>query len=252
MPYQKEAREILSIFLDRLLLREKKEFVLLANKWGVVETELNVMIQKLAEKEVKSENQLYNLALYKEFLSTSKTQIKNYSNIASKIISYEQKNFGKAGLEVTQSMIELETRFFQRLPVDVINNFIGKSFYDGAKLDDTLFLRSYSAYAEKTKDLLLQGVALGRNPRETARLIRKESNAPLWQSLRLARTEQLNIFRETSLLQMKESGVCKGWERIEEDDACDECKEANGKIFSLDEPFDTHPNCRGAMLPVAE
>ena len=149
-------------------------------------------------------------------------------------------------------MIGLKVSFFQRLPIEAINNFIGKSFYDGSKLDETLIANSYSAYMNSVKEKLLQGVALGRSPVETARLFRKEPHAPLWQSLRLARTEQMNIFRETSLMQMEKSGVCSGWQRIEQDDACDECKEENGKIYKLSESFDTHPNCRRGMLPFVQ
>ena len=49
---------------------------------------------------------------------------------------------------------------------------------------------------------------------------------------------------------MKESRVCKGWERIEQDDACEDCKLENGKVYSFEQEFDTHPNCRGGTLPV--
>jgi hypothetical protein len=62
-------------------------------------------------------------------------------------------------------------------------------------------------------------------------------------------TEQLNVLRESSLLQMEKSGVCKGWIRIEQSDACEECVSENGTHYDFDEKFDTHPNCRGGCIP---
>jgi SPP1 gp7 family putative phage head morphogenesis protein len=250
MPYQEEARKILFQFLDRMQRLESKEFLLLSNQWGSIAKELEQQIEKIATKEFKTEDQLYRLELYKSFLADSKTQIKNYSEIANGVISQNQMTFGKMGIESAQQMIGLKVSFFQKLPIEVINNFIGKSFYDGAKLNDTLFLRSYSDYTKAVKDRLLTSIALGKNPRATARMITAECNAPLWQSLRLARTEQLSIWRETSLMQFERSGVVKEWEWLAEPDACDICLEKNGKRFPLTQGMDTHPNCRCAELPI--
>jgi len=49
---------------------------------------------------------------------------------------------------------------------------------------------------------------------------------------------------------MKESGLVDEWEWSSEEDACDFCAENNGKRFPVDEPFDTHPNCRCTPLPI--
>jgi SPP1 gp7 family putative phage head morphogenesis protein len=251
MPYQKDAKAILDLFLQRLFLQEKKEFLLLATKYETIQDELERLILRLAEKEIKSEDQLYRLELYKQFQKESKEQIERYSKIAGKTIENGQKLFGKAGIESAEQMLGLQVKFFRKLPVDVINNFVGKSFYNGAKLDDTLFASSYPKFMDKVKDELLKGIAMGRNPREVARLIRKESKAPLWESLRLARTEQLMIFRETSVMSYEKSGVCSGFERIERSDACDDCQSLNGKKYKFDEAYDDfHPNCRGAFIPL--
>src|SRR5574338_1461068 len=206
MPYQQDAKKILLLFLDRLQNQEKKEFLLLANQWESVQGELDSLILKLASQENLSEDKLFRLALYKQFQEQAEQEIKKYSNIAAGIISTQQKIYGKAGIESAQKMIGLKVGFFNKLPVETINNFIGKSFFDGAKLDQTLFARSYPDYMSKVKTELLHGIALGRGARETARQIKKTSTAPLWQSLRLARTEQMQIYRETSFMQMKASG----------------------------------------------
>jgi hypothetical protein len=55
-------------------------------------------------------------------------------------------------------------------------------------------------------------------------------------------------------MSMQESGTCKGWKRIESIDAltCDECEEENGTEHSFEEPFDSHPNCRGCRAPIVK
>jgi hypothetical protein len=48
---------------------------------------------------------------------------------------------------------------------------------------------------------------------------------------------------------MKDTGLVKGWERLETVDSCDECAELDGKKYSFEEILDTHPNCRGITIP---
>lgn len=112
-----------------------------------------------------------------------------------------------------------------------------------------LFEKSYPESISKLADTLINATALGYNPEKTARLLAQSMDGNLTRALVIARTEQMNVLRETSIMQMKESGVCKGWIRIEQPDACSECAEVNGKHYSFDESFDSHPNCRGASIP---
>jgi SPP1 gp7 family putative phage head morphogenesis protein len=246
--YNVKAREVLYGMLDNLAKKEKTEMLLLADKWGVVQTNLSELILKLAEKGVLTENQTFQSALYKEFLVEAKKQVNNYAKVAEEIITQGQFDFGKAGIEYTQSTIEMITPKFGRLSPDAVNNMIGVT-KDGSPLYDILN-KSYPDTVSKLTDTLIKSTALGRNPVETARLMKADMNGNLSRALTISRTEQMRVLRESSLMQMKESGVVKGWERIEQDDACEDCQEENGKQYALDEPFDTHPNCRGAMLPI--
>jgi hypothetical protein len=251
MPYQDEANAVLQQFLKKLFLREKKEFTLLASLWEEsISGELDSLILKLASQENLSENKLYHLALYKEFQAQAEEEIRKYSQAAGLIISNEQKVYGEAGIDSAEKMIGLKTEFFKRLPKNTINNFIGRSYFDGNLLDKTLYARSFPDYMDKVKSELLKGVALGRNPKQVAKAISMESNAPLWQSYRLARTEQMSIFRTTAEMSMEKSGVLKGWERLEADDACDFCQSENGKVYEFGQEATWHPQCRGAKIPV--
>src|SRR5574340_456227 len=103
--YWDQARKTLDKFLVNLEKAEKKEFLLLADKWGVVSSALEGKIKALAELPIKTKDQLYRETVYKEFLVTSKTQITKYSQVANEIISDNQMIFAKAGLQSSQEII---------------------------------------------------------------------------------------------------------------------------------------------------
>ncbi len=248
MGYWEDANQILEEFLKSLGKQEKKEFLLLSQKWGVVSSALEDKIKALSELEDLSRNQLYKLDLYKEFLSESRKQINKYSQVASEIISDNQKIFAQTGLESTQEIISLVNVRFNRLPVQAVENFIGMS-QEGSPLFE-LLKKSYPESVTKLTDTLLKSIALGNNPRETARLMAVDMDFNLTRALRIARTEQMQLFRETSKMQMEESGVVKGFELITEEDACELCLSQKGKNFEFNENPELHIGCRCGYLPV--
>jgi hypothetical protein len=247
MPYQIEAKKIGDEFIARLLTYEQKEFLLLMSQWETVQDELESLIEKLVEKAAKdnlSDNQLFNLNLYKQFEKEAESKIQEFSAISKGVIGDGQRKFGKAGIEMAQEMIKLRVGFFSRLPVDSINRYIGKLFSSGAKIDETLFARSYPAYLDSVKSQLLRGVAMGRSPIEVARKIRAECNAPQYVCERLARTEQLNLYRDRTVAQFIESGCVDKKRRNELPDCCSECAGEDGQVYELGAEVETHPNCR--------
>jgi SPP1 gp7 family putative phage head morphogenesis protein len=77
---------------------------------------------------------------------------------------------------------------------------------------------------------MLMGIVKGDNPLTVARNMRDVGNVPLTRAMRIARTEQLNIFRKTSLESMKKSGVVSAWQWYAvSTDACSYCLEHHGK-----------------------
>jgi SPP1 gp7 family putative phage head morphogenesis protein len=247
MGYQEDARGILDNFLSSALKREKKEMLLLSNKWQIVQDSLQEKITKLSNLEEISKDKLFKLDLYKQFLLESKTQVDKYSKLAEGIISGEQLEFAKLGLEVTQETLGLITVNFGRMNISAVENMIGLSS-DSSPLSK-LLIKSYPETVQKLTNTLINNTALGVNPLVTAREMSQNMNGNLTRALVIARTEQMNVLRETSLMQMEDSGVCKGWIRIEQSDCCPECEPLNGQHFSFDDDFDTHPNCRGATIP---
>jgi len=244
--YNQIAKAQLRQYLANAGKYESKEIIQLANKWGVVADNLTDIIDKLSQKKILSADQLYRLDTYQQFLASAKEQIYTYNNFASGVITNGQKQFAQIGLNIATDNIELITTNFHKLNLDSVKNMIGMTS-DGSPLYD-LLIKSYPQTIDKITNTLINANALGYNPVKTAGLLADSMNGNLTRALCVARTEQMRCLRESSLQQMEQSGVVKGWIRIEESDACDDCLAENGKHYSFDDSFDSHPNCRGACI----
>jgi hypothetical protein len=247
MAYLIEAKQVLTGFQKRAFAYENREMLFLSNKWGSVSDNFSGLITKLAEKEVLSPDQLFRSDLYKQFLAESKYQVAKFNNLATSVITDGQSYYAKLGLDLTQTTIELVTTKFKHLNYEAINNMIGLTS-DGSPLAK-LIAESYPQSIDRIENTLISAVANGSNPRVTAKLLAQDMDGNLSRALTIARTEQNNVLRETNIQQMEQSGVCKGWIRVEQDDACDECLPHDGEHYDFSDSFDTHPNCRGYTIP---
>jgi SPP1 gp7 family putative phage head morphogenesis protein len=166
------------------------------------------------------------------------------------LITENQKVYQQLALELTTKQIELLGVKFSRMNVDAVKNMIGFTS-DGTKLSK-LLLESYPLTIDKLKDTLIIAISKGQNPLKTARLMKDDMEGNLRRARTISRTEQLRVMRQTSIEAMKESKVVKGWKRFENIDCCVFCAEVNGRIYSFDEVFETHPNCRGSAIPYVD
>lgn len=245
--FNSQAEAYLEKFMDGMRDKEANEMIVLANGYQTVLDNLQSNIDKLSEVEAKSLNELFKEKRFKDFLTQAETQHNIYANNSGNLIATIQAQFAEAGLDTTQGLLTTLTRDFNLLPVDAINNIIGFTA-DGSPLQEVLLERYGDSYQD-VANTLIDAVAEGLNPKETARLIGESLQGNLSDTLRIARTEQMRAFRTASLVQMKESGVVDGWEWIVEPDACQFCESMAGTIFSLDVNMDTHPNCRCIQAP---
>ena len=243
---RKEAHTELLSFLDKLDRREKAEFLLLTNSWEDVSSSIDGLIKKLSKLENLSEDQLYRLGLYKDFLQQARGVTEDYALVAGKLIQNERKEFALLGIEAAQSLLP---GFYNKLPVTAINVMIANT-KEGTPLFN-LLMESYPQTVDSITKTLIESMALGRNPIETARLLAEDMDGNLMRALRIARTEQLNDFREAQTLQYQESGLVTGVDLVTEPNACEEClSEAENNPHDLGWLPDIHPNCRCGLAPV--
>ncbi len=108
------------------------------------------------------------------------------------------------------------------------------------------------AAAERIRDSLVQSVALGRNPRLTARLVNDALGGNMARALTISRTETLRAYRAATIQTYREnSGVLRGWTWVCAMDArsCASCIAMHGSTHPFDEPMGTHPSCRCSAAP---
>lgn len=106
--------------------------------------------------------------------------------------------------------------------------------------------------AEEVMFNLVQGIALGKGPRETAKLVTESAGMGLSKALTLSRTETMRAYREASRMQYAANpAMVKGYRRMSAKDerVCIACLVLDGELYALDEPLQAHPNCRCTLIP---
>ena len=139
---------------------------------------------------------------------------------------------------------------WNRLPDEAFTNFVGIAA-DGKPVGDLLLPLGPEARKGITESIGT-GIALGKGPRETAKLVRVAAGMPLSRALRITRTETNRAFREATRLQYaNNSQVVKGYRRLaaHSENTCIACISLDGTLYGLDEPLNEHPNGRCTLVP---
>jgi len=140
---------------------------------------------------------------------------------------------------------------WNRLPSEAIDQLVGRA-YDGSPLSNLLDQIGPDA-AATVKQALLTGLAAGDGPRQIAKTFEGLIDGGYKRAELIARTEILGAYRAASIANYAaNSDVVEGWSWSSDSAACDICAAKNGQEHPLSAPFDTHPNCRCAPIPVTK
>lgn len=108
--------------------------------------------------------------------------------------------------------------------------------------------------ATAISDQIVQGIALGLNPREVARLLKKTGGMGLTSALRYARTAQLWAYRESSRAAYIANGDMVGswmwYADLRGPNVCAACIAMHGTIWPNSQPLDDHWNGRCKQVPL--
>lgn len=256
-------------FKAALLAREAAQMAQMARRWIQVEDALEVTVDALAEQifdlrqsgEVISPARLIRLDRYRALLSQTEREISRYvDNYADPLITRQQLAWGQQALTESAEIVNASyisagrvPILFDVLPVDAIESLVGLAG-DGSPLANVLRNAFPEASQAMTQELL-RAVAIGQNPRETARRVRQQGlSQGLNRTLTIARTEQLRVYRDAGRQQYQNSGVVTGYRRLatHDDRVCPACLMAEGTQYLLDEALDEHPNGRCAQVPIVK
>ena len=156
----------------------------------------------------------------------------------------------KAALRADAVGVEIP---WNRLHVGAVQEMVG-FLQEGSPLRD-LLMGLGPEVGQGVADALVQGLVLGLNPRETARLVRKQFGMGLARALRISRTETLRAYREAAHRSFEaNSNIVKGWiwHAALGPRTCASCIAMHGTFHSLNERLDDHPNGRCAPVPVTQ
>jgi len=142
--------------------------------------------------------------------------------------------------------------FAPQLPRGALEALAGR-MSDGTPIADYMARTIGPATWEGVRGALIEGVALGLNPREIARAAARSTGLPLARALVIARTETINAYREAArqtYAANPRTVTAWMWQATLDRRTCAVCWASHGEVHPPDEMLSSHPSCRCTMLPV--
>lgn len=265
MPITPQMLEMATAFRQALLLRERQAATRLVTAYGQVWQRLQGDIDALrlnitqmqAAGETVTQAMIQRLDRMHALQSQAAAEIGRFAEYADVTITAAQREAIAAGERDAPELVRAafprnSVRVqFGRMPTSAVEAMVG-TLQDGSPLR-TLLQQAVGDAAQNLADVLVNGLALGKNPRVIAQEIRSAFGMGLTRALRIARTEQLRAYRTATLFDYRNSGgIVKGWERSAtiDDRTCMACLMLDGKVYSLEEEMDDHPQGRCVALPI--
>jgi hypothetical protein len=261
-------------FKQGLLLREAAQMQEMARRWLAVEQALEAQIAALtgdlaamkAAGETVSRAKLYQLDRYQRLLTQTQAEFRQYAAWAEGEIRRGQAEMARLGLAHSAQAIQLSYwphvgAYFDRLPLEAVEYMVGLAG-NGRPVGELLRLRMVRGADgrplpevwERLTETLINGTALGWNPRKTAGKLKNDLTGGLNKAMVIARTEQLRVYREVSREQYAASGVVRSQKRLSAHDGrvCGACLADDGKVYSLGAVIADHPQGRCTSVPLVE
>ena len=252
--------EQMTEFKRALLARETQQMRAMAQRWVSVERSLADKIDALtvelaAQRESGDLVKLWEvrrLERYQTLMAQTREELTLYTDYAAPLISRNQIVYGQLGAEHANAAIRAVgvRTAFDVLPVEAIQAMAATTADGGLVMD--LLRATWGPAADAMTDAMIEGVALGKNPRDVARMMREGLSLGLNRTLTIARTEQLRVYREANRDSYIASDVVEGYRRLSAHDGrvCAGCLLDEGTFYRNDEVMPEHPNGRCTMVPV--
>lgn len=255
--------QVMRTFRKDLLQREAAQRVQMAQRWQSVERalqdEVNTFVERVAADGLtpgQLRSRQFQLDRYASLLAQARREMSRYMDVLAPQIAEQQRTLGAQGIRAATAAINAITGTrvgFDVLPIAAIENLVGLAG-NGSPLR-SLLDASYGAGADGMLQQLINGVALGLNPRVIARnMVRNGLSQSLARVMVVARTEPLRVYRESSRQQYQASGVVTHFRRLATRDrrTCPACLFADGEVYDLPDSLRAHPQCRCTTLPVVD
>lgn len=186
-------------------------------------------------------------------------EMRDFAALATDLTEAGQLQAAQAAINNSAALIQTAEQaaglplVFDRLPVEAIQEFIGFAS-NGSPLRN-LFDALGEEISRGIRDELAAAIATGRNPRETARAIRRLYSMGMQRALVIARTEQIRAYREAvHQTYLRNADVLDGWIWLSAANrrTCAACWAMHGTFHPLKERLDDHPQGRCVAVPVVK
>ena len=232
----------------------------LSSAYSLIERSLNAEWKALqrdierAQREGKTVNRdwLRRSLRYQSLILQTQQQIQAYGNGVSRFIEARQRGAITLGQFHAADLIQRGAEIsFAKLPTEAINEMVGV-LEDGSPLSKVLD-RLAGQTAKEIKEVLVTGLGSGHGVAKIARQIREDISVPRWKALRIARTETMRAYRQSTLATYAaNSDVLDGWiwTSTLSTRTCAACWSLHGTFFPLSKQFfPAHVSCRCTSIP---
>jgi len=255
-------------FRAALLRREATQLRAMTRQWLTVERALEQGIaDMISEIDLlraggrvfgRNPDPYLQLDRYRALLRQTQSELTRFNTTAERTIVQGVFDFARAGANNAATAIATAIAddpfllaSFNRLNVAAVENLAGV-LQDAAPVGD-LLRQAFPEAAVRMTDAMINGVALGWNPRKTAaEMARGLQSAALQRAMVIARTEQLRAYRTATIESYRASDVVRGWMRIASKSlrTCLACLLEDGKVYELEAEFAEHPQGRCVCVPI--
>ncbi len=264
-PSPKPEPSVIKVLREYRIALDAKERALMddmARRWIEIERKLEADMSALSYEVIRrveagehiTEQMVWRMDRYKKIHAQVEDEIKKYNTeYAARTISQAQEEYAMLGIRSAQDAITYSYgaigRSFNRLPVSAVRSMIGFAG-NGAPLNK-LLKRDYPDAVDGLMKALINGVARGQNPAQTAKDMADGMGMGLDRAVLIARTETARAYRTASTEQYRQSGVVRGFKRlVKKETACMACLMLDGEKFDLQSELYDHP--RGKCIVVCD
>ena len=263
MPAIDDDSEVLRFLARRraqVLARDDAAIRELTRRWLQVERSLSGELAALAEEAMRLHKQGLPVAAVRQRLARAESlqrqvyrELNLYAEQVSDLVTDNQRQMAAlAGRHTTEALDRLGalSAGFNQLPTAAFETMVGH-VSGGAPLFDYFIAQLPEKTVTAIGDSLLNGIALGWNPRKTAVAMRDAAALGHRRALLISRTETLRMYRASSLLNYREAATVEGWIWVcaRQPRTCIACIVKDGTIHAKSEEFVDHPNGRCTTIP---
>jgi SPP1 gp7 family putative phage head morphogenesis protein len=215
--------------------------------------DLTDQIEKFQGEEISS-SWLYERGRLSQLKFEIQIEINRFSQVASLRVAREQRAAISQASEDAQALIAASNGDAVSVQLGTLNAnavvAMAGHASDGSSLRQ-LFAARGGVVAQGVADELVSGVATGASLRVIASRVRDVLGSDLARALTIGRTEILRSYRAASLETYRRAGFTQyRWLAAKDLRTCLICLALDGSIWSINQPFPAHVNCRCTFVPV--